>query len=288
MTWEYHLLKRQLGLVDDPLLHLFERFCERAYAAMDTMEWSWKFSGSQVLANRVFWLGAGGHREATGRHLLWLTDALGLRAEGHPGGLAAWRELVGHGIERALVAYAGPNLATGRGPVVKFYLTLDPRRVAEQPELARPPGALVDDLSIPAATGVLRCHTVELGGAEASRMYYLFTGADHDDPATAALITRLAGPRGAELARLHPRSGVAFKADGTDMLGLALRATGAEGPHPAQILSPVLVPLLAAAGRSEALYERLDRVTWVTVPLDEDSLRLPRVLREMNVYVRLR
>lgn len=303
MTWEYQHLKRQLGLPGDPLLDLFERFCERAHAALDTMEWSWKFSGPQVLADRVFWLGAGGHREATSRHLLWLADALGLRADGHPGGFEAWAELVRHGTERALVAYAGPNPATGRAPVIKIYLTLDPGRVADRPALARPPGGLADVLTggpidgltdsltgglvVPASTGVLRCQTFELGGGEASRIYLLVSESDHDDPATAALMTALVGPRGAALARLHPRAGVAFKADGTDMLGLALRATGADGPHAAQVLSPVLVPLLAAAHRHDALYERLDRVTWVTVPLDEQSLRLPRELREMNVYVRL-
>jgi len=287
VTWEYQHLKRQLGLPGDPLLDLFERFCERAHAALDTMEWSWKFSGPQVLADRVFWLGAGGHREVTSRHLLWLADALGLRAEGHPGGFEAWKELVRHGTERALVAYAGPNPATGRAPVIKIYLTLDPRWVIDRPALARLPGGLVDGLAVPASTGVLRCQTFEFGGGEASRIYLLVSESCNDDPATAALMTALAGPRGAALARLQPRAGVAFKADGTDMLGLALRATGADGPHPAQVLSPVRVPLLAAATRHDALYERLDRVTWVTVPLDEESLRLPRELREMNVYVRL-
>ena len=67
MIDEYEELKRTLQLPEDVVLSRFEAFCDSAATALGAMEWSWKFIGWTELANRVFWLGAPGHRALTGR-----------------------------------------------------------------------------------------------------------------------------------------------------------------------------------------------------------------------------
>ncbi len=62
MLADYRRLKEATGLASDPMLRLFERYCDRAAGAMDTMEWSWKFAGWEAVGNRVFWLGSGHRR----------------------------------------------------------------------------------------------------------------------------------------------------------------------------------------------------------------------------------
>lgn len=72
------------------------------------------------------------------------------------------------------------------------------------------------------------------------------------------------------------------------MLGLSLRPTGIDcADHPSWWSSPVLGPLLYAAGRNPELGKRLHQVSWVTAPLTGEALRFPFAMPEMNVYVRL-
>jgi len=251
------------------------------------MEWSWKFQGGQALANRVFWLGAGGCREETARHLDWLVAELGL-APAALAGSEGWRELLHARMERALVSYAGPNPRTARAAAIKIYLTLEDCGEALYRGLIRP---LYPDLPADCPPGGVRplvCYAAYETGKVASRAYFLYHAAEFANPAVADYFTALAGRRAVEVARMHPSAGFAFKGDTTNMLGLSLRPTGiACGDHDAWWSSPALDPLLYAAGSHPALRERLHSVSWVTVPLTEEALRFPFVMPEMNVYVRL-
>ena len=283
----YRQLKSELGLPDDPVLGLFERYCARARGALDSMEWSWKLQGEQALANRVFWLGAGGRRMETGGHLDWLIGELGI-APASLAGASEWDEILRLHMERALVSYAGPNPATGRPAAIKIYLTLEGCDDAAYRRLIRP---LYRDLPEECPPGNMRpliCYAAYDDGGVASRAYFLYRAEEFANPAVAEYFTRLAGPRAVELARMHPSAGFAFKGDTTNMLGLSLRPTGIDcADHPAWWSSPVLNPLLYAAGRNPALSKRLHHVSWVTAPLTGEALRFPFSMPEMNVYVRL-
>lgn len=288
MSWEYQLLKRRLGLPSDRLLSLFERFCERACVAMDSMEWSWKVLPDRMLDNRIFWLGAGGCREATSRHLRRLADELGFAPADLPGGIERWRELLDTRTDRALVSYAGPDPAAGRPGVIKTYLTLDRCDEAMWAGSLRGLHAALPAAAPPGAARVLLSYSCGESGESFSRVYVMYLQRELAKREVADYLTPWIGERGLRVARGHPAAGVSVKNDTTDMLGLAFRPTGlALDDHPSWWESPALAPLLHAAGPIPALRERLQRVSWVTVPLSPASLELPYTLPEMNVYVRL-
>jgi hypothetical protein len=134
---------------------------------------------------------------------------------------------------------------------------------------------------------VLLCHTVDAEGSSASRVYVLFNREDYDEPSVSRFLATAAGTRALDVARMYPRAGIGLKRDGTDMLGIGLRPTGRRRIDPACLMTPVMIPLVNAGVRIPELAERLHRVSWVTIPLDDDSLECPRVMREMNVYVTL-
>jgi hypothetical protein len=284
---QYRQLKSELGLTHDPVLGLFERYCARARGALDSMEWSWKFQGEQALANRVFWLGAGGCRVETGGHLNWLIGELGITPAALVGA-SEWGEILRVHMERALVSYAGPNPWMGRPAAIKIYLTLEGCNDAVYRGLIRPLSPELPEHCPPGSVRPLICYAAYDDGGVASRAYFLYHAQEFENPAVADYFTRLAGRRAVEVARGHPSAGFAFKGDTTNMLGLSLRPTGiGAADHPAWWSSPVLGPLLYAGGRNPALRERLHRVSWVTVPLSDEALRFPFAMPEMNVYVRL-
>jgi hypothetical protein len=251
------------------------------------MEWSWKLQGEEILANRVFWLGAGGCRAETAHGLDWLIAELGLKPS-RLAGEAQWREILESHMDRALVSYAGPNPRTQRPAAIKIYLTLEGCDDALYSGLIRPLYADLPEQAPPGEVRPLICYSAYDDGDVASRAYFLYNAEDFENPAVAEYFTRLAGRRAVEVARAHPSAGFAFKGDTTNMLGLSLRPTGLDSSgHPSLWSSPALGPLLHAGGRDPLLREWLHRVSWVTVPLTDESLRFPYLMPEMNVYVRL-
>jgi hypothetical protein len=249
------------------------------------MEWSWKFEEEHALANRVFWLGAGGQRQETRCHLDWLISQMDLSPAAITGG--AWDEILDVHMERALVSYAGANPRTNRASAIKIYLTLEHCDESLYQRLIR---SLYHDLPAHCPPGDVRpliCYAAYAGGSVASRAYFLYHAEAFDDPAVAEYFTRLAGPQAVEVARIHPSAGFAFKGDTTNMLGLSLRPTGIDGEdHPSRWSSPALAPLLYGAGKNPVLGKYIHQVSWITVPLTENALRFPYVMPEMNVYVR--
>ncbi|QRN96532.1 hypothetical protein JRI60_47310 [Archangium violaceum] len=287
MSWEYHALKRRLGLGTEPLLGLFEEFCLDAFAAMRDMEWSCKVCPDVVLTDRFFWLGAPTDSALYAPGLRLLLDALRFEPTGLPGGRARFEALVAEETERLLVAYAGPDPRSGRAAQLKVYLTLKDCSAARYHELLRPVLPALPAEPPPEEATLLFCYALEAGGSARPRLYVQFREEAYQKPRIARYMEERVGTRGLALARGHRASGVALKEGATEMLGLGLRPTGAEGPHPCQVISPVALPLLEAARRVPLLAERLDRVSWVTLANDEDSLRCQTHQREMNVYVKL-
>src|SRR3954464_12624162 len=149
---EYRRLKSEVGLIDDPVLGLLERYCARARGALDSMEWSWKFEREQALANRVFWLGAGGCRDESADHLNWLIGELGVTSASLAGA-REWDEILQVHLERLLVSYAGASPRTGRAAAIKIYLTLDDCDESVYRGLIRP---LYRDLPEQCPPGALR------------------------------------------------------------------------------------------------------------------------------------
>lgn len=285
MLADYRRLKAATGLVATPELNLFERYCRRAASAMDAMEWSWKFSGWTSSANRVFWLGASRHRDVTRRSLRWLAAELGLT---HDDADREWLALTDTHMDRALVAYSGPNPFTGRAAVIKIYLTLNRCTPSIYRRLVKPAAPHLP-AETPGAGAILLCRTMDADRtASSARVYALFNQQDLKRPRVARFLTHTIGARGLAAASMYPRSGIGLKADGTDMLGIGLRPTGRRQLDQAHLFTPVMVPLVNAAVRTPALAERLHDVTWVTIPLDRTSLGFPRKMREMNVYAQLR
>jgi len=285
MPREYEQLKRTSDVLDDPLLTVFERYCEEAATATDALEWSWKLVGWQALSNRVYWLGAGGRTEVTARALEWLASELAFGGGDLDGGLAAWRAIVRGGLDRALVAYAGANPLTNQPAAIKMYLVLDGCDPATYRRFVRPVSPSLPEQPPPPAAVVLLCHRVAADGRTAARVYVLFNREDYERPDIAAYVSSAAGSRALEVARQYPRSGFALKRDTTDMLGIGLRPTGRRTLDPECLCTPVMIPLANAAARVPELHARLHRVSWVTIPLDDESLAFPRRLREMNIYV---
>jgi hypothetical protein len=289
MIHEYEELKQTLQLPADAVLPLFEQYCELASPAIGAMEWSWKIVGwEETLANRVFWLGAPGHREVTGRCLNWLTSALGYRAESVAGGLDAWNGLVSTNTDHALVAYAGRNLLAGTDPVIKICLVLDRCDAEIYGQFIRPISPLLPACPPPECATVFFGQTIDAAGSSASRVYLLFDREAFDQPEVGAYVSAIAGAAALEVARTYPRCGIGLKQDTTDMLGIGLRPTGRRALPMDYLASPAMVPLVNAAARIPALGARLNRVTWMSVPIDDESLSFPRKLKEMNVYVLLR
>src|SRR6266540_4105366 len=107
MRPEYRFLKHEYGISGDPMLNLFERFCDQSQGIMDAMEWSWKFLGTKVRTNRALWLGKPDQREETGRRLRRLAAELSFAPKDLPGGLRSWYRLLENHTDRALVGYAG-------------------------------------------------------------------------------------------------------------------------------------------------------------------------------------
>lgn len=284
MLADYRRLKAATELAGDPVLSLFERYCARASDAMDTMEWSWKFSGWDTSDNRVFWLGSSRHPDVTRRALAWLAAELGLPRDEAD---RDWLALVDTRMDRALVAYSGPNPFSGRPAIIKIYLTLDRCTPSIYQRLVRPAAPQFPG-GAPSAGAFLLCRTVEAGKPCSARVYALFHQHDLRRPTVARFLRRTIGVRGLAAAVDYPRVGVGVKADGTNMLGIGLQPTGRRRLDLAHVMTPVMVPLVNAAVRTPLLSERLADVTWVTVPLDQRSLSFPSTLREMNVYVQLR
>jgi hypothetical protein len=109
------------------------------------------------------------------------------------------------------------------------------------------------------------------------------------EPALSSWLSAVAGERAVEIARSHVRSGISFKSDTTDMLGIGFRPSDLElDDHPSWRNSPVLDPVFYAAGSRPLLRERLRRLSWVTVPMSAEALAFPLLMPEMNVYVKLR
>lgn len=281
---EYHELKSATALAPDPLLALFERYCARADEAFDAMEWSWKFTPGATLANRVFWLGQGRRAGVTQRSLHWLAAELGCTDALERRG---WTTALDAHTARALVAYAGPA-GSPRGAVIKIYLALKRCTPEVYARCVRPASRRLPASPPPDCGVVLLSHTIDAAGGIAPRAYVLFNGADVRRPDVTAYLKATAGPRVAAIAGDYPRAGIGVKRDATDMVGLGLRPTGSRGTTMASLMTPVMVPLVHAAARTPLLAARLNRVTWVTLPLNRHGLALPRVPREMNVYVHLR
>jgi hypothetical protein len=287
MSWEYWFLKNEHGLTTDPLLHLFETFCQRAYGVMDAMEWSWKFQGRRCLANRMFWLGSPGLKDLTSKHLKWLARELSFEPLDLQSGPLAWQQLLDIHTERAAVAYAGSDPNQGRGPVIKLYLTLDHFSAIDLEMLRSVIPKLPDNTPLRDATVIL-CYVVCENGNSSSRIYVMYNGRSFESTPVCDWLNGLAGERAVSLAKSHIRTGVAFKNDRTDMLGLAFRPTGSNlDDHPSWWDSPVLDPLFYAAGSQPLLRARLRRVSWVTVPLSRAALEFPLEMDELNVYVKL-
>ncbi len=282
------MLKSEMVPASDPMLRLFESFCERAQEAQHAMEWSWKFVGSTIQSNRAFWLGAGERRRATSTHIKWLAGELGFEAKGLPGGLAAWHNILDERTQRVLVGYSGAGAASGRRACIKIYLTLDELDNGAYQEFVRP---LYEHLppDTPVEKGrYLMAHSIYEDGGAFARVYLICMQEELQNAKTADFLRKAIGERGLEVARQHPSAGIALKCDTTDMLGLSLRPTGISvADHPSWWNSPVLTPLLYGAGHLPALRERLHRVSWVTVPITAEALAFPFVMPEMNVYVRL-
>ena len=272
MLTEYRTLKRLHRLPADPLLTLFERYCDRAAPAFGAMEWSWKIMPDAVLANRIYWLGASDERAVTAKAITWLLSVLGTAPSA-----------VGD-FDRVLVAYAGPNPVTARGAVIKIYWTLNRADRPAYDRLVRPEWPALPNAPIDHGT-ILHSRTIELDGSSKERVYFMFDRDDYRRRSIASFFRTVAGAEALKVARMYPRSGLCLKRDGTDMLGIGLRPTGRRRMDPEFLMTPVMIPLVHAAVRLPHLEERLNRVTWVTVPLDEVSL--PRCPREMNVYVHL-
>jgi hypothetical protein len=285
MLADYRRLKAATGLVATPELSLFERYCRRAAPAMDAMEWSWKFSGWTSVANRVFWLGSSRHRDVTRRALRWLATEMDLARDEAD---RDWLALTDTHMDRALVAYSGPNPFTGRAAVIKIYLTLNRCTPSLYRRIVRPAAPHLPP-EPPGAGAILLCRTMDADrDTSSARVYALFNQRDLRRPRVASFLTRTIGARGLAAASMYPRSGIGLKADGTDMLGIGLRPTGRRQLNPAHLLTPVMVPLVNAAVRTPVLSERINDVTWVTIPIDRTSLGFPRKMREMNVYAQLR
>lgn len=288
MSWEYRLLKRQLGIPQEPMLDLFERFCERAYDAMAAMEWSWKFAGQAIQSNRAFWLGAGGRRAETGRHFRWLAHELGFLAPDLPDGLSTWHRLLDTNTDRVLLGYSGDNPAGNQPACLKLYLTLESCPEDIYSELIRPLHAKLLPGTPPESARVILAHSINAQGISFSRAYLFCFQEACEDPIVRDYMSHLLGERALDVAMHHPSFGVALKNDTVDMIGFSFRPTGLDlQDHPSWRHSPVLTPLLHAAGRVPALRERLHRVSWVTVPLGIATSAFPFVLPEMNVYVKL-
>ena len=284
MIADYRHLKAATALPPDPLLRVFERYCARAAAAMDAMEWSWKFSGWEGIGNRVFWLGSSRRFDVTRRAVHWLASELGLPRDDDD---REWLDLLEHDTDRCLVSYAGPNRFTGRASVIKVYLTLSRCTASMYRRLVRPAAPQLPEQACTAATTLL-CRTIEASGPCSARVYLLFHDHQARTAAVARVLRRLLGTHGAAAVAGYPRIGVGIKADGTHMVGIGLRPTGRRALDPSFATSPVMMPLVNAAVRMPLLAERLNDVTWVTLPIDARSLQFPRRVSEMNVYVQLR
>jgi hypothetical protein len=278
---EYQVLKREAQVERGPLLDVFEKFLRRARPVTAEMEWSWKFRGQDVQGDRICWLGAGGRREDTAHLLKRLAAELGFNPRDLP-----WRDLLERRTNRALVGYAGPDAIAGRPAAIKICLSLDPlpQQLYSEAIRAAHPGLPAES---PSACSVVLCHALYESGHVSSRVYLMYAQRAFRSPNLAAYLSKLAGKRAVELARLHPGTGIAFKHDTTDTLGFAFRPTGLElRDHPSWWSSPTLGPILYAAGRVPALRARLGRMSWVMMPLKASSLKFPLVMREMSVYVR--
>jgi hypothetical protein len=247
------------------------------------MEWSWKFRGWTAVGNRVFWLGGSRRRMITRESLVWLLQHLGQNA----GPADDWCALLDRRLDRALVAYSGPDPFTGRSAAIKVYLTLDRCTPSLYRRHVRPLAAGLPERP-PRAGTVLLCRTIDARGMSGARAYALFNDTDLRRRTVWRFLEATIGRRGLAAAVGYPRVGVGLKTDGTDMLGIGLRPTERRRLTVAQLWRPVMLPLVNAAVRTPLLAERLNEVTWVTVPLDARSLSFPRQLDEMNVYVQLR
>ncbi len=288
MCWEYQYLKRQLGTPRDSMLDLFEQYCERAYDALEDMEWSWKFAAGKIQDNRAFWLGAGERRSETSRHMRWLANELSF-SPNLPGGIETWRRLLNTKTNRTLVGYSGRNESANQPPCLKLYLTLDSCQGEEYRELLQPlhPKLLAEEP--PEGARIILSHAVYENGFNYPRAYLFYTQPMFANERVRTYMTNLLGAEAVAVATVHPSCGVALKNDTTDMMGLSFRPTGVElQDHPSWWRSPALTPLLCAAGKVPLLRERLHRVSWITVPMNAAVVGFPFVLPEMNVYVKLR
>src|SRR5262249_53629939 len=125
-------------------------------------------------------------------------------------------------------------------------------------------------------------------GRSSSRIYVLWPQSAYERPDVCEWAGRFVGPGGLEVAAGHPSSGLGLKNDTTDMLAVSFLPTGFTSTgHPARRESPILRPVLFAAGREPELARRLGRLTWVAAPAAAFEGEIGYELGELNVYVRL-
>ena len=85
MSWEYRSLKRRLAMPEEPLLNLFEGYCEAGLDTIEDMEWSCKVVGRTVYANRFAWLGRADRTRETAHNVKRLLGELDFKPSGLPG-----------------------------------------------------------------------------------------------------------------------------------------------------------------------------------------------------------
>ncbi|HYO59947.1 hypothetical protein [Archangium sp.] len=289
MGWEYRHLKQRLEIQDTPPLELFEAFCEAAFADMEDMEWSCKLVRGRLQTDRFYWLGRPAPSPTLAKHVRRLLGAMGFEPTGLPGGMKTWNALLERDSLRTLVGYAGPEPATGRPALLKVHLTLYPHSTAElHSRLLRPLMPELPDRPPPGRPTLLLGYLVSSREIE-PRLYMLYGQSAYRRPAVRRYLEPLVGQRGLELMGSHPRAGLCLKRDGGCMLELAFRPSGRRHVwHPSHALSPLWVPLAKLAHQHPVVGERLERLTWVTVPTRAKDWRFPASPAEMNLYLRLR
>ncbi|MEM9516521.1 MAG: hypothetical protein AAGA42_16850 [Actinomycetota bacterium] len=276
------------GVPTEPLLTAFHRFGDRAADVHESSEWSWKFAPDALLRNRIFWIGAAGQRHATANHVSWLADQVDLNPEDLDGGRDRWNTILAERTDRVTIGYAGADSAAGRPPALKFYLSLEPRSDDIYRQHLR---GLHDRLPAAAPPGPCRLilvYSVYADGRISSRVYVLWPQSALAIEDVRQWMSPFVGSGALSVAAGHPSSGLGVKNDTTDMLAVSFLPTGfAHRGHPARFVSPILRPVLFAAGRDPELARRLDRLTWVAAPCTEFDQEFSYELTELNIYVRI-